>query len=680
MRLIWYSTASFIGVGYGIATRELVHRMQKDGHEVKVATKHHIGGRLKIEGIESFDGTNLALVNSILDEENYDYIITSQDAWTFSKGGYYFTKKKWVASIFLDTEFIHPHMCTALNNSSIQIAMTKHSQREAERAGFKPLYAPLGVDTKLFSPNEEVRREFRAKKRWADNIFVIGLIGINYGTDRKNIIGLLKAFQKFHQKHQDSILYLHTDVLGSSTDGLPIKWIIGNCGFGIEGDGAVKFVNQKEYQLWNISQKELSATYNGLDVFCFPTCGEGFGMPIVEAQACGCPAIVTDTTSGRELVKGGWLIPVSDDDYEFSTLLTWFARVRPTAIEDKLELAYKAWENGTIKKRREKARKGMLKYDWDYVYDTYWRPILEKLEDNLRPKIIEVRNIPDYENILQKFNGRLFIEGADCGTLGCQAICNLEYVKLPEEPGNSRSILSRSYPVFPDENGRLMVYTECKYHKWLSHRFINEVHDIWKELFSYPIVRKRIKELWEDGYFDKPYVALEDRKIEFNEEYANIMQTIFYTIFEITDEMCEHIKRFGNKVIDVGCGDGERIRDLKDKGFDAIGIEVNDFWVDNKLIFKGDIYNLPYEDNSFDGLVCLDVLEHLEDPLKAIKEIFRICKGILIIEITTLNDRTCLEDITHQTLWDVERWKRELSEYGTILKDLGQAYIMEKKI
>ena len=49
---------------------------------------------------------------------------------------------------------------------------------------------------------------------------------------------------------------------------------------------------------------------------------------------------------------------------------------------------------------------------------------------------------------------------------------------------------------------------------------------------------------------------------------------------------------------------------------------------------QGNIYELPYEDNSFDVVLCLEVLEHLEYPERALKaELQRVARKYCIVSV-----------------------------------------------
>ena len=64
--------------------------------------------------------------------------------------------------------------------------------------------------------------------------------------------------------------------------------------------------------------------------------------------------------------------------------------------------------------------------------------------------------------------------------------------------------------------------------------------------------------------------------------------------------------------LDVGCGRGEILEYAKQKGFRTCGTEIVSYLVNpEKSIIYAEADNLPFADNSFDYITCLDVIEHL---------------------------------------------------------------------
>jgi ubiquinone/menaquinone biosynthesis C-methylase UbiE len=96
-------------------------------------------------------------------------------------------------------------------------------------------------------------------------------------------------------------------------------------------------------------------------------------------------------------------------------------------------------------------------------------------------------------------------------------------------------------------------------------------------------------------------------------------------------------------ILDAGCGEGfiiklisENIEDeLKISGFDLSEQAVGFAGKANKDadIKAASIYNIPFEENSFDLVICSEVLEHLEKPEEALKEINRVAKRNIILTV-----------------------------------------------
>lgn len=69
------------------------------------------------------------------------------------------------------------------------------------------------------------------------------------------------------------------------------------------------------YYFNNIDDQLISASYSGASVFLFPSLAEGFGWPIAEAMACGCPVITTNEAPMTEVAgDAGFLIPKQPQD------------------------------------------------------------------------------------------------------------------------------------------------------------------------------------------------------------------------------------------------------------------------------------------------------------------------------------------------------------------------------
>lgn len=95
-------------------------------------------------------------------------------------------------------------------------------------------------------------------------------------------------------------------------------------------------------------------------------------------------------------------------------------------------------------------------------------------------------------------------------------------------------------------------------------------------------------------------------------------------------------------ILDVGCGEGFTLSELKQnnikaemEGVDSLNeaIELGNRTNPDLKLRKGDIYNLNYKDNSFDVVLCTEVLEHLTDPKKALAELKRVTKRYLILSV-----------------------------------------------
>jgi SAM-dependent methyltransferase len=98
-------------------------------------------------------------------------------------------------------------------------------------------------------------------------------------------------------------------------------------------------------------------------------------------------------------------------------------------------------------------------------------------------------------------------------------------------------------------------------------------------------------------------------------------------------------------LLDLGCGSGALVRALRAAGRDARGIEIDRPAIVDSL--RDDVRpfvtlydgrgGLPFEDGSFASVVCSEVLEHMDDPLGAIREIGRVASSSALITVPDMS-------------------------------------------
>ncbi len=115
--------------------------------------------------------------------------------------------------------------------------------------------------------------------------------------------------------------------------------------------------------------------------------------------------------------------------------------------------------------------------------------------------------------------------------------------------------------------------------------------------------------------------------------------------------------------LDVGVGDGYTIRLLKPTG-EVVGIDTDPAMMEGAtrrgVEFKSaSAYRIPFPDASFDIVTCIEVIEHLEQPYEAVKELGRVLRpgGYVVITSPVPNAAWRLLWWAWTTLGPGKRWR-----------------------
>ena len=244
-------------------------------------------------------------------------------------------------------------------------------------AGFSPQYVPHGIDTKVFSPAKN-KLEILDELKIEPGTFVIGINAANKDAVRKGFPEQILAFGDFHERHPESLLMIHSMI--QAPGALNLQDIINRSGYkGLSN--AVRFTDQYALVSGLVQPKNLAAWYSAIDLLSATSFGEGFGLPIVEAQACGTPVVTTNWTSMTEMCGSGWL--VNGERFWNGAHKSWWVKPTISEISRAYEKAWQARENDSMEIRARRARKFALRYDIDRVMESYWVPALAAAERRL---------------------------------------------------------------------------------------------------------------------------------------------------------------------------------------------------------------------------------------------------------------------------------------------------------
>ncbi len=385
LRILWYSNAPWAATGYGQQTQQVIQRLAKEDHQVAVHAMYGLAGssstwngfRVYPQGLSTYsDDVVVAHTMAWANEDLTTPILlmTLFDVWVL-KSDSLKTLKNIASWVPIDHQPTPPDVLRFLERDNVKpIAMSKFGSRMLDIAGLDHHYVPHAIEP-VFQPTESVNlpngkkmtgREFMG---WEEDRFVVSMVATNKGSQpaRKAWAENILAFSIFAKDKPDAVLYLYTEPDGAMA-GINLPILLDACGIPTD---RYKVVDQYAYR-HGIPQQMMAAMYSASNVLLCCSMGEGFGIPVIEAQACGCRVIVSNFTAQPELVGDGWT--VEGQPWWDAAQQSWFFTPSVPDIVKALEKAY----NEPRRLSLEAVGHSLL-YGADTVFTKHWKPVMKEL-------------------------------------------------------------------------------------------------------------------------------------------------------------------------------------------------------------------------------------------------------------------------------------------------------------
>jgi glycosyltransferase involved in cell wall biosynthesis len=223
-------------------------------------------------------------------------------------------------------------------NDLLRLSQLGHEKVSVIYNGLNYSYTPMNVS--------DARKRLGALGITCDNPFILHVGNNNW---YKNKLGVMQIFRSLISFKETSQFHLVT------------------VGFSLPSD-VRKYVKdhhleEKVFELTNVAGEDLCALYSVARALVFPSFYEGFGLPIIEAQACGCPVFTSNRPPMTEVGGEGAIY------------------FNPSNPIEAAQIIVQSFSNGTAQKSRETGFKNCEKYSRERMINNYERLYQEICND-----------------------------------------------------------------------------------------------------------------------------------------------------------------------------------------------------------------------------------------------------------------------------------------------------------
>lgn len=385
-KFLWESNAPWAGTGYGQQTKHLLRALKAMGHEPQCFAFYGLhGGKIQYDGYDVWPNSDYNtwgndVINLHIERSKVDAVVTLMDLFVLDKDIWAKKSVPWAAWTPIDSVGIGQVTQDMLAVVDYPIAMSHFGAQQMLEHDITPAAVIWhAVDCNIYKPMDKY--ECRQLLDLDEDAYVIGMVMANKG-DRKQYPLQLAAIKQWMDKNPDRKIqvYIHCEptALMGGWDMRELVKIVGL-------SGKVYATNQYDSSVVPAPEQFVAQIFNASDVVMNVSAGEGFGIPIVEAQACGVPVLTGAYTSMPELTHYGYGVEAAS-----SGLGSHFGWQFLPNVEDmiyRLECVYRMAD-----KPKSLAAVAWAKANFDVpVIAAQWAAVLESIVEHKRELVLASR-------------------------------------------------------------------------------------------------------------------------------------------------------------------------------------------------------------------------------------------------------------------------------------------------
>lgn len=381
LRILFNSNAPFSTSGYGSQMFHLLPALRDAGYDVAQVCFYGLeGGNIQLEGIKLYPRIGSVWGDDAMVEHAKDFkadiVISFQDQWVLNPQ-LLAQIPRYVPYVPIDHDPVPQGVVDRIRGSYRILTHSKFGKEQLAKKGLYSTMIPLLADTNTLKPYPKA--DIRKSLGIPEDVFLFGMVAANKDNPpRKSFQEVMDAFKLFHEAHPKSAIYFHTMV--AQAGGFPIVDYAKELGI------ADAVYHMPPYDLlFKVDREGMAKIYSMFDCLLSPSTNEGFGVPIIEAGACGVPVIVNDFTAMPELVIPGVTGEVCKVAYRRYTPLNSYVGIPDTQdLYEKMEKIFNNYASyeGNCRKHIED------NYSLEAVMPK-WFSFLEKIEREIYPEPVD---------------------------------------------------------------------------------------------------------------------------------------------------------------------------------------------------------------------------------------------------------------------------------------------------